>query len=63
MNVQTQAVPVSKVIFDVIRQVLNGDDDLREVVVLEQVEDVSQHRLVDDGDHRFGAADRQGAKP
>jgi hypothetical protein len=63
VNVQPQAAPVSEIVFDVIRQILNGDDDFRKVVMLEQIEDVSEHWLVDDGDHRFGAADCQGAKP
>jgi len=54
VNVHAKGPPIAEVILDLRRQVLDGDDDIGDVVVFEQVEDMPEDRAIDQRQHRFG---------
>src|SRR5205823_3831248 len=54
------AVPVA--VLDNRGQVLKGDERVLDAVTLEELEDVPEARLVDDGHHRLRTIDRQRSK-
>ncbi len=56
------AATVSVAVLDDRREVLEGDERLLDAVTLQELEDVSEAGLVDDGHHRLGSIDRQRSK-
>jgi hypothetical protein len=54
--------PVAEVVADGVGQEGDGDDDVLEAVLLQELDDVLHHRPVGDGHHRLGLVGRQRAQ-
>jgi xanthine/CO dehydrogenase XdhC/CoxF family maturation factor len=63
LDPQPERLAVAEVAADRLRQECNGDDDVAEPVLAQQLEDVLHARLADDGDHRLRLVGGQRPQP
>jgi len=61
-DIETEGAAVTVEVLDHGGQILEGDDDLGNAVVFEQLKNMTEDRLVDKRDHRLGAPNRQGTQ-
>ena len=61
-DIETKGAAVTVEVLDHGGQILERDDDLGNAVILEQLQDMTEDRFVDKGDHRLGTPNRQGTQ-
>ena len=62
-DIEAEAAAVAVEILDHGRHILEGNDDLGNAVIFEQVENVAQDGFVDKGNHGLGTPNREGTQP
>ena len=58
-DIETESAAVTVEVLDHRRQILEGNDDLGNAVIFEQLKNMAEDRLVDKRDHRLGTPNRQ----
>ena len=61
-DIEAEAAAVAVEVLDHGGHILEGNDDLGDAVISDQVENMAEDGFVDQGDHRFGAPNREGTQ-